>query len=87
MNNGPALRREPKRFKGEEISRFQKDTKEELYRIKESSRSAFVRTRIFIVQPALSKKGASTSQLELLAVTENYLAETYQLQFGVIASP
>jgi superfamily II DNA or RNA helicase len=81
------LRREPKRLKGREATRFQKGTKEELYRIKESSRSAVVRARIFIVQPALSKEGATTPQLALLAATENYLAETYQLKFGVIGSP
>jgi superfamily II DNA or RNA helicase len=81
------LRREPKRFKDVEATRFQKGTKEELYRIKESSRSAFVRARMFIVQPALSKGAASPPQLALLAVTENYLAETYQVKFGVIGSP
>lgn len=81
------LRREPKRFKDQEATRFQKGTKEQLYRIKESSRSAFVRARMFVVQPALSKEGATPSQLALLAVTESYLAETYQVKFGVIASP
>jgi len=81
------LRREPKRFKDQEATRFQKGTKEQLYRIKESSRSAVVRARIFIVQPALSQEGATTPQLALLAATENYLAETYQLKFGVIGSP
>lgn len=81
------LRREPKRFKGKEATRFHKGTKEELFIIKESSRSAVIRAKIFIVQPGLSKALASPSQLALLAVTENYLVETYQLQFGVIASP
>jgi hypothetical protein len=81
------LRREPKRSKTAEVTRFQKGTKEQLYRIKENSRSAFLRARILIVQPSLSKNDASAPQLELLAVTENYLSETLQLPFRVIASP
>jgi hypothetical protein len=78
---------QPKRSKDSEATRFQKGTKEELYRIKESSRSATLRARIIIVQPSLSKSGASDPQLELLAVTENYLSETLQLPLTVIASP
>ena len=80
------LRREPKRSKNNEATRFQKGTKEELYRIKESSRSAALRARIIIVQPSLSRSDASDQQLELLAVTENYLSETLQLPLTVIAS-
>jgi hypothetical protein len=29
---------------------------------------------------------ASNQQLELISVTENYLKETYQLRFGIVAS-
>jgi hypothetical protein len=43
-------------------------------------------TRVYVVQPGLSKKGASEKQLALLSVTENYLMETYKLPFAVIAS-
>jgi hypothetical protein len=42
--------------------------------------------KIFIVQPGLSKAKASEEQMELLAVTESYLKETYRLPFIVIAS-
>ena len=42
--------------------------------------------KIFIVQPGLSKTKVESSQLELLAVTELYLQETYAIEFGVIAS-
>ena len=50
------------------------------------SKTGSMRARIFVVQPGLSKKNASDSQLRLLAVTENYLAETSKVGFGVLAS-
>jgi hypothetical protein len=81
------LRREPKRYEGNETSRFHKGTKKDLLEIREMSKTGSVRARVFVVQPGLSKKDASDSQLALLAVTENYLAETSQVGFGVIASP
>jgi hypothetical protein len=46
-----------------------------------------VSLKIFVVQPGLSKSGASRDQLELLSVTENHLMETFRISFGVIASP
>ncbi|GJD98716.1 MULTISPECIES: DEAD/DEAH box helicase [Methylobacterium] len=42
--------------------------------------------RISIVQPGLSRADAGTGQLELLAVTETYLKETYGIAMEVIAS-
>lgn len=42
---------------------------------------------IYVVQPGVSKQGISAAQLELLGVTENYLRETYDVDFWVIASP
>ena len=45
-----------------------------------------VKFQLFIVQPGLSKRVISPDQRMLLSVTENYLFETYQLPFGVIAS-
>ncbi|HRY34031.1 MAG TPA: DEAD/DEAH box helicase family protein [Bacteroidales bacterium] len=42
--------------------------------------------KIFIVQPGLSAAQASAQQLELLAVTENHLMETFKIEFGVIGS-
>ena len=41
---------------------------------------------VAIVQPGLSCAEISPDQLQLLGVTENYLMETYQLPFQVIAS-
>lgn len=43
--------------------------------------------RIFVVQPGISVAKADMAQLELLGVTEAYLAETYAISMGVIASP
>ena len=80
------LRREPKRFRGRETSRFHKGTKKALMDIWEISKTGSVQARIFVVQPGLSREKASVTQLELLAVTENYLAETSKVGFGVIGS-
>jgi hypothetical protein len=80
------LRREPKRYKGSETSRFHKGTKRELLEIWEMSKAGSVHARIVVVQPGLSREKASISQLELLAVTENYLAETSKVGFAVIGS-
>jgi hypothetical protein len=41
---------------------------------------------VAIVQPGVSCAEVSPDQLHLLGVTENYLMETYQLPFQVIAS-
>jgi len=80
------LKREPKRRKGKERTRFEKGDREQLRRIREISRMAMLTVRIFIVQPGVSKGAATTAQLELLSVTENYLMETFRLPFAVIAS-
>lgn len=80
------LRREPRREKGREMSRFEKGGQDEIFEIMEMSRVYAVEMKIFIVQPGMSRAGATPDQLELLSVTENHLMETYQLPFGVIAS-
>lgn len=81
------LKREPKRVGNQEATRFEKGNKQALFEMRERSRVSEVRLAIFVVQPGLSKQKASNAQLELLAVTENYLLETYKIPFGVIASP
>lgn len=80
------LRREEIWEKQEKASRFEKGNSEGLWRIKEMSREIPIELSISIVQPGLSRLKASTDQLVLLSVTENYLMETYQIPFGVIAS-
>lgn len=81
------LKREPKRRKGVESTRYQKGNRDTLIQIREMSKISIVRLKIFVVQPGLSKEKATTQQLELLSVTENYLMETYKIPFTVIASP
>lgn len=80
------LRREPKRKKAVEATRFEKGELNDMYKIREMSKTLPVQFKISIVQPGLSKADVSTEQLELLSVTENYLMETYQLPFRVIGS-
>ena len=81
------LRRETRNFKGVEGSRLEIGVRSDLLRIREKTENQRVSLRIFIVQPGLSKAKASFEQLELLAVTENYLLETFAVPFAVIASP
>lgn len=91
MENPPGLfahllRREPKRQKDKEATRFEKGDRDVLFKIKEMSRLLPILLKVYIVQPGLSVAKVSPEQLELLSVTENYLMETYKLSFGVIAS-
>ncbi len=80
------LRRDDAQKNRTGVSRFELG---DLQRLRDISRRAsFLTTefKIFVVQPGLSAVGATTNQLELLAVTEAYLRETFQINFGVIAS-
>lgn len=80
------LRREPRRRAGQTGTRYVVGDQNDLLRLREKAESVKVSLRIFVVQPGLSKSAASSEQLELLAVTENYLLETFAVPFGVIAS-
>lgn len=80
------LRREARRQEQEGASRYEKGDGDLLLTIREMSRLCPISLKICIVQPGLSKAGASREQLELLSVTETYLMETYRLPFVVIAS-
>lgn len=81
------IERESTRIKNNKNSRFEKGTLEDIALIKEKSRR-FYKTdfKIYIVQPGLSARSASEQQLELLAVTENHLLETYRINLEVIGS-
>lgn len=81
------LRREPRRFQGNSGTRYEVGGESDLLRIREKADTQRVLLHINVVQPGLSKEKASREQLELLAVTENYLMETLAVPFGVIASP
>jgi hypothetical protein len=80
------LRREPRRHKGKEGTRYEVGTEKDLLRIREKADVQPVRLHVSIVQPGLSIAEASKQQLELLAVTENYLKETFAVPLEVVAS-
>ena len=81
------LRREATRNESGGASRYEVGDGEVLQTIREMSHLCPVNLKIFIVQPGVSKQAVSPEQLLLMGVTENYLLETYQLPFDVIASP
>jgi hypothetical protein len=81
------LRREPKKSKRRQASRFERGDKDRLVTIREMVRVSPLQLRIYVVQPGLSKEKSTVEQLELLSETENHLMETYKLPFSVIASP
>ncbi len=76
------LRREDLR----QTTRFDVGTKDDVWRILEKSRRSRISLQVCVVQPGLSKAKASREQLELLAVTEHYLMDTFKVAMRVIAS-
>lgn len=80
------LRREARRRDAGKPSRFELGDGELLQTIREMSRVCPISLSIHVVQPGLSRARATIDQLRLLGVTQNYLLETYQLGFGVVAS-
>lgn len=80
------MRREPKRYQEKESTRYEVGTEKDLLRIREKVDSQRVALQVVIVQPGLSRTGASQKQLELLAVTENYLLETFKVPLNVVGS-
>lgn len=75
------MRREPRRKTGNESTRYELGAEKDLLRIREKADSQPVRLSVTVVQPGLSTADASKSQLELLAVTENYIIETFAVPF------
>ncbi len=80
------LRRETQRRDAGGATRFETGDAEMLLAIREMSRLLPINLNIYVVQPGVSQANATEAQLALMSVTEHYLAETYQLRFGVIAS-
>lgn len=80
------LRRESLRIEGGRATRFERGDMDSLMQIREFSRRADVKLKVFVVQPGLSKAAASASQMTLLAVTERYLSDTYEVPFSVMCS-
>ena len=80
------MRRESTRAAQQRPSRIQRGTFELLQTLREMSRVYPVSVTVSVVQPGLSRGGASRDQLQLLGVTANHLTETYQLPFQVIGN-
>jgi superfamily II DNA or RNA helicase len=80
------LRREAKRTLAGTSTRIERGDVALLETIHEMSYTTRVTLQIFVVQPGVSKKSISDTQLRLLSVTENYLTETYQLPFAAVVS-
>ncbi|MDL1891205.1 hypothetical protein FBQ96_16840, partial [Nitrospirales bacterium NOB] len=80
------LRRDALRVQRNQATRLEVGTKEDLLTLRDMSRLLPVAFKIFIAQPGLCKRNPAPEQLSLLSVTQNYLWETYQIPFGVIAS-
>lgn len=80
------LAREAHRIVKGGVSRFERGDTRTLKGLKRRLRTVRPEFQILVVQPGLSRAVVETSQLELLAVTELYLQETYNVAFGVIAS-
>lgn len=80
------LKRNAARETNGKSSRIERGDIELLKRLKDMSRYQDVRFKVIIVQPGLSKKVATESQLTLLAVTERYLSDTYAIPLTVICA-
>ena len=80
------LRREAKRRSAGRPTRFQRGDPGLVETLREMTYTTPVTLKIVAVQPGVSRARISEAQLRLLSVTENYLMETYQLPFSVVAS-
>lgn len=78
------LKREARRLDRGKSSRFEVGDEAGLIRYRDLSKRLEVKLAVFAVQPGVSRALVSESQLTLLAVVENFLAETYQLEFTLI---
>lgn len=77
------LKRDADRVESGRPTRFEVGCKARLVQFRDLSRICAVTLRVHIVQPGLSKTGASEHQLALLGVTDRFLSETYQIPFKV----
>lgn len=80
------LKREQGRINAGRSTRFEKGDQNLLHEILEKSRMLDLKMKVYIVQPGLSKAKASESQLRLLAVTERFLSDTYEVPISVVCS-
>lgn len=81
------MRRKVKSLKGQQCSRLQKGTEQDLTDLMKLAKHKLpVEFKIYIVQPSIPKSAPSIDQLTLLGVTENYLRERAQVELIVIGS-
>lgn len=80
------LVRDGKRIAADRSTRFEKGDKHKLSEIRNMSRQMEVKLNVFVVQPGLSIAAAERDHLLLLAVTERYLNDTYEIPFSVYCS-
>lgn len=81
------LRREDQRQRRGAPTRIERGDRTLLETIREMSYVTKITMSITVVQPGVSKGAISEQQLRLLSVTENYLAETYQIPFSAVIKP
>ncbi len=79
--------REIKKKNGNERSRVEKGTIEDIEKLITIGNRKPVKYEVSIVQPSLSKQNTSDDILTLLGVTENYLKEVANINLNVIISP
>lgn len=80
------LKRDAMRTSQGRSSRFERGDVATLMRIREMSWRCEVKLSVIVVQPGLSIAAATRHQLTLLAVTERYLSDTYEVPLGVYCS-
>jgi hypothetical protein len=68
------------------VSRFERGDLGKLAEIEHRLASLAIDCRIFVVQPGLAKAQVTPAQLELLAVTDLYLKETYAVDLSILTS-
>jgi superfamily II DNA or RNA helicase len=73
--------REKSRLKDYSVSRFERGDFKLLQTMRFEARSLVSQFRVFIVQPGLSKSGATPDQCEILGTTKLYLHETVGITF------
>lgn len=78
-------RRERKRTKAGNVSRFEKGGLTDIQRIEQLLADHRLEVRVFAVQPGLSVAKVTDEQLKLLGATQTYLMEAYRIPFVLIA--
>lgn len=83
---GRLMEREARRTSAGRATRFDRGDMQTLRTLKDMSLVRRVSFSVHVVQPGLSRAAARQPQLELLAVTERYLQDTYGHPFNVVGS-